>query len=252
MTQYTNFLALVLIYFLIIYLTAIRRGGQRVLPWILRILAQAASLYYFRTLCVYVSAIPFFTQYPKQFCMYMTAGALILVNVLLIFLLNIAFSPRQQSRDTTDEFYVDVDSLPLSHENTEQTRTMDRQEASKGKAQNPLKEDTKAPLEEKAVGSPDPLDKGPLEPLSVEPQDQIDVLTPPSPNTSDFSEDVCDIDMDEEALFLTIQQLIDDYKISEASKYLRMVALFGTNPVSIQKAKQILAEIQPNEQKVKS
>lgn len=217
MAQLTNYLALILIYFLIVYLTAIRRGGQKVLPWILRILAQAASLYYFRTLYMYAARLPFLAQYSEKICMLVVAGVLLLANVLLIFLLNIAFSPKQQSNSENNNFPINVDEIPI------------------------IREEAKAPLKE-AI----PKEEVPIEEIKT----QSDVMPDPTTVKSDCDDDLCDIDMDEEALFLTIQKLIDEGKAQEASKYLRMVALFGTNPSYIQKAKQILTELQPNEQKV--
>lgn len=207
MTQLTNYLALILVYFLIVYLTAIRRGGQKVLPWILLILAQAASLYYFRILCVYVAGIPFFAQYSERVCMYVTAGSLALVNILLIFLLSAIFIPKQRINSEEINIAVNVDEIPIIREDLE-------------------------------------------EPPKVEVQEQSDVLPDSPPITSDCDKKACAIDMDEEALFLTIQKLIDDGKTGEASKYLRMVAFFGTNPITMQKAKQILAGLQPQEKKV--
>lgn len=111
MSEYVNFLGIVLVYFLVVYLTAIRRGGQPMLPWIFLILLQAASLYYYEYAYEYVRNLPFLLQQPQIVCQGVTIGALVVVNILMILLLNLTTADRKKGADS-QEFTLSSEEIP--------------------------------------------------------------------------------------------------------------------------------------------
>lgn len=200
-----NFVALVLVYFLLVYLFAIRRGGHKPLPWIVLILTQAASAYYFQTLCVYSARLPFLAQCSETVVMAVTGGVLALLNFLLILLINLLFSPRQKEAER-QEFQLSPEDIPVAD----------------GGAAGPANPPSREP-------SPSVLDV------------PISFATEPAQTLG------ADSSLDESSIFGSIHRQIEAGQYDEAAKYLRMVAMFGKDPTAIQKAEQMLAEIQPRE-----
>lgn len=107
-----NFAALVMVYFLIVYLIAIRRKGQKLLPWLFLILAQAASVSYFNLLCSYAKGIPLISMYSETIIMAIVGGALAAVNLLLILLVNLAFIQKGGNEAAQADFHIDVSDIP--------------------------------------------------------------------------------------------------------------------------------------------
>ncbi len=92
MNDYIHFAALVLVYFLIVYLTAIRRKGQKALPWCLVIAAQAASALYFQQLRAFMAeSFPWMAQLSDAVMTAVTVGVLAAANTVLILGVNLLF-----------------------------------------------------------------------------------------------------------------------------------------------------------------
>lgn len=111
MPEYINFLAIVLVYFFVVYLTAIRRGGQSVLPWLFLILLQSASLYYREFVCEYVKKLPFLIQQPQTVCQGVSIGILVVINILAIVLINLITTSRKKKPEP-QEFTLSSEDIP--------------------------------------------------------------------------------------------------------------------------------------------
>lgn len=198
-----KFAAYVLVYFLIIYMTAIRRGGQPLLPWILLILVQAVSAFYFETIFLFIRQLPFFMQQTNRFCQIVTIVGLALLNFLLIILVNLLFE-RKNVISEEREFSVDVDEVPIM-----------------------------------------PLDfEKETKPLQNSGTEEFQVDIPLSP----IGEPPDDLNIDDETVLEKIQELIDSGNREDAIRYLRMVVYFGKNVSIVEQAKQMLTEVQEQEE----
>lgn len=191
MPNTTNFMAIVLVYFLLVYLLPVRRGRQPLLLWLFLILVQAASVFYFRTLCSYAYHIPFLAEFTDDIRQYIVVGILIVMNLILIFLLNLAFH-KKVDNDATDssEVEMDIDNLQLNF--------------------------TQEPVQHQ--------------------DDSSNVLFTPETLSSP--------NVDEVEFFDSIQTMINSGQTDEATKYLRMVAFFGTNKSLMDRAEKMLHSIE--------
>lgn len=203
MPDLVKFAAYVLVYFLIIYMTAIRRGGQPLLPWILLIVVQALSVFYFETVFLFIRQLPFLMQQTNQFCQIVTIVILALLNFLLIILVNLLFE-RKNAISEEQEFWVDVDEVPIM--------SMDF-EKNKKSSQNSDAEEFQVDI--------------PLSPVEEPPDD---------------------LNIDDETVLEKIQELIEGGNREDAIRYLRMVVYFGKNETIMEQAKQMLTEVQEQEE----
>lgn len=205
MSTTTNFAALVVMYFLVVYLVAVRQHGQKPLPWLFLILVQAASIYYFKNLCLSVAQISLFSQLSATAVDAITCGILVVINLLLILLINFIFCPRESSSPHPAEFEFNADDIPPMQYNAERAST--------------IKWDVST-----TVGA------------------APNITIPETPQTSGSNGD-----KREAETLNSINELINEGKTEEAIKYLRMVVMFGKDPAFTQKAKQLLEEIQVQE-----
>ena len=200
-----NFMAIVLVYFLLVYLLPVRRGRQPLLLWLLLIMVQAASVFCFRTLCIFACRIPFLAGFADDARQYMVAGSLAAINLLLIFLLNLAFHRKTYSTATDgSDVEVDVNDIQLNF--APEPRREPARESVHGSAQ-----------EQSAFSDTD---------FTAEPLPASDV--------------------DEAELFDSVQNMIDSGQINEAAKLLRVLAFFGTNSSSMERANKMLQSIEQN------
>ena len=92
-SDYLYFLALMVLYFLIVYLFPIRKGGQRVLPWVILIVIQTASVCFFRDVCSFAGQLPLPAELLSEPMLTMlTAAGLFVANLVIIFLVNLIFN----------------------------------------------------------------------------------------------------------------------------------------------------------------
>ena len=196
-----NFMAIVLVYFLLVYLLPVRRGRQPLLLWLLLIMVQAASVFCFRTLCIFACRIPFLAGFADDARQYMVAGSLATINLLLIFLLNLAFHRKTYSAATDgSDVEVDVNDIQLNF------------------APEPRREPAQGSAQEQSAFS------------------DADFTAEPLPAS----------DVDEAELFDSVQNMIDSGQINEAAKLLRVLAFFGTNSSSMERANKMLQSIEQN------
>lgn len=202
-----NFAALVVVYVLVVYLIAVRMQGQKPLPWLLLILVQAASIYHFKTLCRHISQIDFFTHLSETGIRAMTSGILVAVNIFLILLMNFIFCPRESKKNNSEEFKFTAEDIPPIRYNTEKPSTINWDEA------------------------------------KTTTREEIPNITASESSHTTNS----DGDKHELETLDSIHKLINDGKKEEAIKYLRMAVMFGKDPAFTQKAKNLLEEIQAQE-----
>ena len=101
--SYYVYFAMAVVYILIVYLLAIRRGGQKFLSWLLLIAVQMASVIFFGNVHDAFAGLPL----PKALLAeplltVVTAAALFIVNLLLIFLVNLAEESRKTAAKKSD------------------------------------------------------------------------------------------------------------------------------------------------------
>ena len=108
LSDYIYFLALMVLYFLIVYLFAIRKGGQRALPWVILILIQTASICFFKKIRVFAGQLPLPAELltEPQITM-VTAAGLFVINLVLIFLVNLLFN-RSEGNQTGEKKAADA------------------------------------------------------------------------------------------------------------------------------------------------
>ncbi len=121
MPDFIKFFALVFVYFLIIYLVAIRRKNQSLLVWLFLILQQAASLYYFQTFYSHLRLIPFFAPFSDTVCTAVTAGFLVLINSFVILLVNFVMQKKERASVEHINAEVRVEDIPITTSAREET-----------------------------------------------------------------------------------------------------------------------------------
>ena len=114
----TYYLALMIVYFLIVYLTAVRRNGQRVLPWLLLIIVQTASVYFFRPLRLRFLGVSLFAGASLTLVTCATAAVLLVLNFLIILLINRVFAPEDALAE--DDFNLDADDITVGDKDGEE------------------------------------------------------------------------------------------------------------------------------------
>lgn len=114
MPDIIKFLALVFVYFLIIYLVAIRRKNQSLPVWLFLILLQASSVYYFQMFYSCMRLIPFLTPFSDTVCIAVTAGFLVLLNSFVILFVN--FFMRKKERASVEHINAEVrvENIPIT------------------------------------------------------------------------------------------------------------------------------------------
>ena len=208
-----NFMAIVLVYFLLVYLLPVRRGRQPLLLWLLLIMVQAASVFCFRTLCIFACRIPFLAGFADDARQYMVAGSLAAINLLLIFLLNLAFHRKTYSAATDGrDVEVDVNDIQLNF------APEPRREPARESVHGSVREPAQGSAQEQSAFS------------------DADFTAEPLPAS----------DVDEAELFDSVQNMIDSGQINEAAKLLRVLAFFGTNSSSMERANKMLQSIEQN------
>lgn len=240
MPYFVRFLAVVFVYFAIVYLTAIRKGHQPIVPWLLLILLQAVSVYYHKEVYSIVRQMPFMVSQTDKFCKIVTVAILALVNLLAILGINMAIGnkekppepeekPKEQVEESNNVFEKET---PVSNVNPEITPEEDTssilQETPASAAEHEINADPEIILEE---------DMFPFTPELQIPDDDI----PISLQTSDEMPD--EVNIDDNRIFDTIQMLRENGNSETAIKYLRMVSFFGKDEQIVNKAKQMLNDL---------
>ncbi len=201
----TNSIAITLVYFLIVYMIAIRKLDQSLPAWLLVIVAQAVSVFFYKDVLQFVKAHPFFSGLSDTICMIITIAGLVLVNFLFILLVNLILLKRggkgEKKAKAERDAFNDLDNITISDlrpaaqpdEHTIQTEN-----------------------------KPDSFAAAPGEEFKM-PESKMEV---------------------DEKLFDSIQELIETGQTEDAVKSLRMVAFFGKDKKDIDKAKKMLMDLQ--------
>lgn len=311
-----NFIAAIVIYFLLAYLIPIRRGKQPILLWMILILAQSSSIYFFDKIYLYISNVIFFSDFTATTVKGITFGIIILANLFLILLLNTLFKVESSSlgskkqknnkkvkknqkaetkpkeeipkleinesetigkkhdcvienrieplfatvsepKGSENDFPVDdafsSDQIKQDIENMQirlnQKLSLDKNDNVDGADEKQInsKDDSSLENSERLETNNDDFKtilKSELSETSkdldnsakkIDDNEDLNILA----NTSDFSEE-------ELSVLEPIQQMLDDNKMDEAIKYLRIVAFFGTNAKLMNHAKNVLNKLENN------
>lgn len=264
MTELVIYLLLVLLYFSIVYFVAIRRYGQKLLPWTCLILAQAVSLYIYPVLSKYAADFPILNQYSQTIQQIIVAEVLVLFNIVLIIIMNFAFASEKEVGEAKVNFEFDTNDMPQIQKDIPAAAVPQiepqLQLQPQPEEKQALEEITEI-VEIQGVKNniqDDIQDDMPQLHQFRQPEDLFIEEDEEEEELFDFSEEVPvhlstleseeeEADTSGEEVFDTIQGLIESGNKEEAIKYLRMVALFGKNTNTMKKAKRILDELQTQE-----
>ena len=106
-------LAFMALYFLIAYLFAMRKDGQRKLPWIILIVIQTASLFFIKDIGKWIKQLPLPAELSSE--PQVTALALagwLVFNLILIFLVNLLFNRAGKKTGNRKKSKSDADAQP--------------------------------------------------------------------------------------------------------------------------------------------
>lgn len=209
----TRFLAVVLAYFLIVCLTGIRRGGQPLLPWLLLILAQAASLYFHKEVCAFAQGVPFLAGQSEKIVQVIAIAVLAVANLLLILLMSAAGASN------------------WGRTGEEWDGTWDEEATFENKVSSGLLNDLRESAQVQSVQS-----VGPSQPE----------LADLGRTVSQDSAQMGKLELEEEdtRIFDSIQELIGTGDYDAAVKYLKTIVFFGKKESLVKKADQMLRDLQ--------
>lgn len=207
MKELMNLMALAIVYFLIVYITIIRHRGQKALPWVFLILVQTISVSYFEVLSGYIGSIPFLSGQSIIVPNVVTVLVLLIINIGVILITNLLFFKKENKDVAEIDFSVDMEHIA------------------------PVREEKSSNNTSREIN----LEDGPI----------LAVSSPVASQQENAKNTQVHDDMSEESIFQTIEELVEAGHTEDAIKYLRMVAFFGKTPDAIDKAKKLLADLQP-------
>ena len=253
MSGMTLFLMLVVLYLCIVYLIPVKRGGESALGWMILIAVQAGTFF----LVTYVFA-------PTGSMKLIMQIALIAINIIPCLVVSTLFGQTGMQTKEVATAYVnaeeinvpsptamsvgygsssfgagaldtslpdlnvgdlpDISGLPKREETPQTAAPMTSLEATgdMGVGVGDVLASTAAPLPQSADDIPATFEASSVAPLGTTQSDD---------------------DMNEEMMFINIEHLINEGKTDEAVRALRMIAFFGDNLDSMQKAKDMLAKL---------
>ncbi len=212
MPNMTKFAAIVLVYFLLVYLFPVKRGRQPLLLWVFLIAVQAMSVLYFPIIYALLYNMPVLEALPAIAVQLIVGAILVAVNMALILGLNMVFL-KNSGNDAVDgsDVEVDMDNVQLNFK-PEPVQHIN------------LSKDSENESAEFEVSFDDDFGSS-FDHFHEEPEENIQ-------------------NNDEAAVFDSIQEMISNGNTEKAIKHLKIVAFYGTSEVAKEKAKAILRTIE--------